>query len=827
MAGEAVWPITYKGRRFKVNDRDRVLYELVKAGEITEDQLRRFQETIPNDAIAAETAVAVREVQFRPSGGGSWAPETEAKINKIVAEPRPTLSGEKGSSGEKTYRITVDGKKMKVNSRDHYLYRRYNRGELTMEEVRRWQGDVSAGANAQETINTMRGFYQKEREAERETEAEAGKVTQEEYNAMSPEERAVSKFDVSEDAAEAMLKLMRAGLITWNELQTLTFIADEEWDAEGIYGLAIEEFDIPDGEWASKAPSQNIMGLEELERRRPNFGERARQFDRWSRRGERDRELGGDTSLFGGAWDKFTAEVPRVEKSKALMQAIEDLPEGSISDKDRASAIHDAERFRWDEVNETIGDARKYIDDEVALAAFDTALSMPDTVEEMEAKETILEGVPTGEDRQAEISAYETMQTEGGFYATDIPTVADIQLDSLRDYAEYIGIIGPDDQAPLNVVVDERLQTPIEGDVPGNVFYDFATGQEVSAAYYERLMQGKLSIERGYLDTVGLGGVQDQYKDFILGQYAGEDMPTSWTQRYGEAAKEKMRSGRLAETTFRAFERDQQPMFAPSQMIGTFDPRLPWERPTNNFLPGSARVMWDNMTGGDRRRYEREWRDKGLYEIYDDKGRPVYTNPDQEGVSIALLNSTLAVAQGTDKDPFSSIAYLGAEVDRQNALNQAHLAAEQSRASAMAPKKTPFSIPSGLRSIPDYKTIAQDVKTRFRDRVGRDPSTLELDRLSGELTGYHQRANQELIKLAYRSWQGDDTAVMDGADLERIGDPLSQTTFDIEMDWANEINLNERQEVNATSMKRMMSATGVGESFGLGPAAGGENIVRS
>ena len=146
-----------------------------------------------------------------------------------------------------------------------------------------------------------------------------------------------------------------------------------------------------------------------------------------------------------------------------------------------------------------------------------------------------------------------------------------------------------------------------------------------------------------------------------------------------------------------------------------------------------------------------------------------------------------------------------------------------------AAPRAPFSVPAHLRAIPGEKTVAEDVKARFTQKLGRQATPEELQGIADELTGYHTVSNQEQIALYLAAYNGDNQGLLTGAQMQRIEDPGAATSFDIADKWANEIDLNERRETNSESFSRMLSATmGNRPSVGnLTPAGGVTQIGRS
>jgi hypothetical protein len=141
-------------------------------------------------------------------------------------------------------------------------------------------------------------------------------------------------------------------------------------------------------------------------------------------------------------------------------------------------------------------------------------------------------------------------------------------------------------------------------------------------------------------------------------------------------------------------------------------------------------------------------------------------------------------------------------------------------------ERRPFSPSASLRNIPGAKTVADETKERFENRVGRAPTQEELDDMAEELTGYYRQRNQMLIDLERKAYEGEDTLLTD-EQMVAIEDPSRALRFDIDQKWAKEINLSDRRETNAESFGRMISAT-LGGRPGIGTlsAPGVQQIER-
>jgi hypothetical protein len=212
--------------------------------------------------------------------------------------------------------------------------------------------------------------------------------------------------------------------------------------------------------------------------------------------------------------------------------------------------------------------------------------------------------------------------------------------------------------------------------------------------------------------------------------------------------------------------------------------------------------------------------------VSDEQGRSYFDSSNQNFMVRAITEQVLGISRGQQINPWSAVPVLGAFKSGIEAQQRAFLAHSQALQAALAPKKDPFTVPRSLRSIPDAREIAQDSKATFRRLVGRAPTEKDLDNIANQLTGFHRTSQQQQIDLAYAEWEEQDN-IMDGFDLEEtILNPAKVLAEEVEQKWANEINLNERQEVNADSFNRVRLATGGGAGSMAATATLGSNVVR-
>ena len=732
--------ISYKGKRIKVNERDRVLYTMVKQKHITEEQMLRLQRAIPESTSASQTVIDVRKnVQsgMVPMASGAVVPEGEVRPGVL-------------------------------------------------------------------------------------TNAATGTAALDKYRS---------------DSAIAAHRMMDAGLIDFDEAAELLLKADEGFDIDETYGLAAYIFEITPDELVAKLP--DVSSIEQVVATGESLSSKAGRLQTAitqpvGKSVDIVADMGGWLNQWYDDYSKGTERGKAAEEE--LTEVIETLRErGDIaaSTLDRLQGEIDMATILNDE------DAKAIADE---IAGFDLATELDPSTLTTLRQYTLTPAEKTAEEAAGEVTdsqrtlAYDVanqdterraeLESRRGAYPTVGPAVGN-NLRTVADFAAYQGIIPPDQRPDLNVTVEGGgLEPFFEHDIPENYFYDSATSQAYHAQKYERLLQGQLAYRRGYQRILGADGlplagtVMDEYEEAMtapLGERGlkAQRLYRAFAAQGGYAAKATYGPGSMS---------DWQ-----AGTVLDFDSATdPWLRQSWSGLhPGSARVMADNMTTVERRRYEKEFAANGLDLVFsEDDGSPIFRNPNTDAQFVQMLGVATQVSRGQDISPFAAIGVLGVEMQRQRSLQQSMLAAARNFANAMTPQRQPFQVPAGLRSVPDKREIAQDVKDRFRIKLGRDPTEVELADLASELTGYHQQSNREQIDLAYAEWEGT-SEIMDGADLEEvISNPALVSTYEMEEKWANEINLNERQEINSDAFSRMRLATGGGASLGSTPAAGTDNIIR-
>jgi len=102
-------------------------------------------------------------------------------------------------------------------------------------------------------------------------------------------------------------------------------------------------------------------------------------------------------------------------------------------------------------------------------------------------------------------------------------------------------------------------------------------------------------------------------------------------------------------------------------------------------------------------------------------------------------------------------------------------------------RRPTFSIPAGLREIPDYESITQDTLNLFRSRMGRDTEEWEMGILADFMQEKHRESNTERIKAARAAFNASLSGAQGLMEVE-VPNPQLRTQKFIEDRYANEIN---------------------------------------
>ena len=384
-------------------------------------------------------------------------------------------------------------------------------------------------------------------------------------------------------------------------------------------------------------------------------------------------------------------------------------------------------------------------------------------------------------------------------------------------YLQEDNLIGIDD--PLRLPID--LAAPVTGltslipyDVPGEAFYDKSTNAPLySDEEYQRILKGREMVALGYTPDAGT--------------YERADGTIGGGGAMGAAFAESQLGPNMNDPDVRrAVETSRHVLpeyYGVQAKVASLFPDQPWEREAYAWRPGSAIQFLNGLSAGEKRAWKNSLQERGLFNITDEQGRTYFDSSNQDWYLGKLTEDVLGVSRGEQISPWKAIPVLGAFKESVDTQARALLAHMDRLSAAAAPVKQPFEVPASMRSVPHPKEIAQDVTDRFRARVGRDPTEVERDNLAGELSGYHQDRNRQMIDLAYAEWEGS-SEIMDGGDLEEIMvNPSMASTFDMEKEWANEIRLGKQREVNSDSFGRMANAAGFG-SYGT-TITSGNNVV--
>lgn len=104
-------------------------------------------------------------------------------------------------------------------------------------------------------------------------------------------------------------------------------------------------------------------------------------------------------------------------------------------------------------------------------------------------------------------------------------------------------------------------------------------------------------------------------------------------------------------------------------------------------------------------------------------------------------------------------------------------------------EKAEFDTPTYL--APDYATLAQNVKSMFRQTLGRDPDQSEMANLTAELEGWHKGAFDAQVGAQRQDFDNRQADGEQAGGTVRQVDPLARFQEAFESRYANEIDFVE------------------------------------
>lgn len=259
--------------------------------------------------------------------------------------------------------------------------------------------------------------------------------------------------------------------------------------------------------------------------------------------------------------------------------------------------------------------------------------------------------------------------------------------------------------------------------------------------------------------------------------------------------------------------------------IASAVPTNPWEMESYQFQQGSGFSQWINFTPEQRAMRTKYMYDSGLitqaqYEAAggwspnNRSGNTGYFEPEM-GMYVggtayggdpfnlvlgSIWEQAVGLSQDFQIDPMAAL--------RSIAQQKQILEATTPRGyGGSAPK---YSVPASLRTVPDYKTLAQETKGIFSSQLGRDMEDWELRLLADELHAQYERYNETAIGV-HKDWWDDSVAGgTTDIDFTPIETPGAALEFDVEEKYAAELDRYERVEDAANSRRVMMDSISLG-----------------
>ena len=259
--------------------------------------------------------------------------------------------------------------------------------------------------------------------------------------------------------------------------------------------------------------------------------------------------------------------------------------------------------------------------------------------------------------------------------------------------------------------------------------------------------------------------------------------------------------------------------------ISSLSPTNPWETRTFDFRVGDGYSQWMSFTSRERRERLKAMRNEGLlsdeqFEIIVGGGTTTTSNMGVSGfpvqidgggggspfdlTAMAIWEQATSLSAVIQKTPYAALA----EIGKLNRVTNANNTRGSSGYARSVPK---YSVPASLRTIPDYKALAQESKGLFRQSMGRDLEDWELAILAEELGTQYTKRNDQMIVAHKAAWNDAVAGGSTEVDYSEVTEPTSALEFDIEERYANELDRQERVEDRALSRRVLMDSITTGQ----------------
>lgn len=226
----------------------------------------------------------------------------------------------------------------------------------------------------------------------------------------------------------------------------------------------------------------------------------------------------------------------------------------------------------------------------------------------------------------------------------------------------------------------------------------------------------------------------------------------------------------------------------------------PWMAQPYNWAQGSGSAQWQSMSAYSRRAKVKYMLDSGMVT---DKQASDFSNPFSLSGG-AQWEQVLGVSREKQIAPYSAMNVIAAEVNRVRDI--AGGGGGGGRAALR------YSVPASLRTIPDYKALAEQTKSVFNTELGgRDMEDWELAALSDVLGDAYKTRNTQLIQADRAAWEDAVSGgTVDVSNFEVLN-PQSTLAFDIGETYANELQRYEDVEDYGKSRSLLLDSIAVGQ----------------
>jgi len=272
------------------------------------------------------------------------------------------------------------------------------------------------------------------------------------------------------------------------------------------------------------------------------------------------------------------------------------------------------------------------------------------------------------------------------------------------------------------------------------------------------------------------------------------------------AVQELLDSGKFRDPTKTMSIADRAKPWMPQEDLGIYSvaPTAPWQQEALNWTAGSGSAQWQSMSARSRRAKIKYMGDSGMVPTGELQS---FSNP----FSLAggrQWEQVLGVSREKQIAPYSAMNVIAAEVNRVRDIAGMYGGGGGYGGGGSAPR---YSVPASLRTIPDYKSLAQQTKGSFTDELGRDMEDWELALMSDVLADAYKKRNTQLISADRAAWEDAISGGTISVENIEVLDPKETLQFDIQDTYSDELQRYDQVEDYGQSRALLMDSIVTGQ----------------